>query len=87
MTTTEERRKLLADVTPIGQLLRLTGCVRVYKEGFHLGAVFRWWHPLAWVVWLVALQWCGWVGEPVNEVVPFRLSPYWSEHKDEIEWL
>jgi hypothetical protein len=80
-------KDLWKELTPVGRVMIYTGCVRFYRDGGGFGSVFRWWHPISWVTWLVTLQICGWVGEPVNNVVRFRLSPYWRERRDQIEWL
>lgn len=75
------------NVTTLGRLLYLTGCIRFYRDGGGYGHLFRWWHPVSWVAWLMLLPVCGLIGEKVNEQVPFRLSPYWRARRDEIEWL
>jgi len=74
-------------VTPFGRFLRWTGCVRYYRDGDGANAIFRWWHPVSWIVWIVALQICGFVGERVMDQVPFRLQGSWANRPDEIEWL
>ena len=75
------------DCTIIGLLCWRLGMVRFYRDGTGYSILFRWWHPLSWIVWIVTIQICGIVGEEVNRAIPFRLSPYWREHKKEIEWL
>jgi hypothetical protein len=75
------------EITSIGRILWWTGCVRYYRDGSGISALFRRWHPITWLTWIVALQICGIVGEPVNDVVPTRLRGYWRDHQDEIQWL
>jgi hypothetical protein len=79
--------ELWTELTWPGRIVRATGCARFHRDGDGYGHVFRWWHPVSWLTWLVMLQVCGIVGLKVNEEVPFRLSSYWREHRDEIEWL
>jgi hypothetical protein len=74
-------------VTPIGRALWWTGCVRYYRDGDGIGAVFHWWHPVTWIVWIITLQICGLIGEPIFNVVPLKLSKYWKDKKEEMEWF
>lgn len=75
------------NLTPIGRAICLTGCVRLYRDGGAVGNLFRWWHPMTWLIWVITLQWCGIVGEKVSDVVPLRLPEYWRKRRNEIEWL
>jgi hypothetical protein len=74
-------------LTLMGRILKVTGCCRVYRDGDGAQMVFRWWHPVSWLVWLALLPVCGLVGDKIGDHVPFRLSPYWRERRDRIEWL
>ena len=53
----------------MGRLLGATGCVCFYKDGTGWGYYFRWWHPLSWLTWLIAMPFVGVL--QVNECVPF----------------
>jgi hypothetical protein len=75
------------NINLFGRILKMTGCVKYYKDGGSTGHVFRWWHPLSWIMWFVILLICGFVGEKVNEQAPFTIKGYWKEHIKEIEWL
>lgn len=56
----------------VGRLLRLTGCLRVYRSGERsLDCVFRWWHPVSWIVFLAAIPVCAFLPYSVLEAVPF----------------
>jgi len=78
---------LKKNLTTTGKIIYYTGCVRLFKDGDGYGQLFRWWHPISWIIWIIALQVCGIVGEPVNEVVPMTLNRYWRVRKKEIEWF
>jgi hypothetical protein len=83
----DDRERFRRGLTPLGRLLRLTGCVRFFRDGDGFGYVFRPWHPVSWMTWLAVLPYCGMVGERIGEAVPMRLSPYWEERRGEIEWM
>lgn len=83
------KAEVLRQLTPLGRFMRMVGAVRVYRIGDTApGFVFRWWHPLSWVAWLIVLQVCGWTGgSSVNDEISFRLDGYYRERLDEVEWL
>lgn len=85
--TKDERKACMSRFSPVGLLMWRLGAVRALKDGDGLSAVWRWWHPLSWVMWMVMLPICGFVGERIAEVVPFRLTKYWRARKGEIQWL
>ncbi len=69
-----------------GYLLWWTGVCRVHEDGDGWAAVFRPWHPLTWVVFLVMIPICALVGEPIFEVVPMRVNPYFREYPEKLIW-
>lgn len=74
-------------MTKFGRLCWSLMMFDALRDGNSVSYRFRWWNPLCWLLWIVMLPICGIVGEPVREVVPFRLTAYWSEHKDQIRWI
>ncbi len=83
----EARSKVKTALSPFGKLLRALGVIRVYDNGDGVSAVFRWWHPLSWLAWIVFLPVCGIVGERVNETVPFRVNKWFRDHPERLQWL
>ncbi len=71
----------------LARILWWTGVLRLYADGDGWGPVFRWWHPLTWVLWIGLLPVCGIVGEKITETVPLRMTTRWFwERPEEIVW-
>ena len=85
--TNDEREGCLKCMTLIGRALWSAGAYRAFKDGDGVSAVWRWWHPLSWIMWAALLPICGVVGERIADQVPFRLNDYWRQRKDKIQWL
>lgn len=71
----------------IGPYLYLTGAFRCHLDGDGISAVWRWWHPVSWIVFVIAIPVCSFIGEKVQDVVPFSISDYWKENKDKLQWV
>lgn len=72
---------------PFGRVLYSLGMFRLHRDGDGASVVFRWWHPLCWCLFIIMIPPCAFVGEKVQEVVPFRVSKFWRECGEPIEWL
>ena len=82
-----QRRTHLRKMQPLGRYLYYLGVVRPYLDGDRANAVFRRWHPLSYLVWIIALPLCGIFGEMVGEVVPFSVGSFFKKHPERLEWL
>lgn len=81
------KRALFRKMKWPGVVLYALGTFRAFKDGQGVGAVHRWWHPVNWVFVLILLPFCAVAGEPIFSVVQFRLSKFWRERRDEVQWL
>jgi hypothetical protein len=72
---------------PIGLLLWGLGCARLHKDGDGFRPVFRVWHPVTWLVWLVLLIPCAIAGERIGDAVPIRLSKFWQQNRDQLQFV
>lgn len=70
-----------------GKFLWMTGCVRFFVDGDGHSALFRWWHPVTWLVIIGMVPVCAVVGDKISDAVPLKLSPFWQERESEISWL
>lgn len=81
-----------AGITKFGQALRLSGAARFYHNGDGVGFVWRWWHPLAWVMAPLAFV-VSVLVDGVPETLRYRyevgfgINPWFKAHPDELEWL
>lgn len=87
LTKEEAKAKLRKEMRPLGWALRWSGAMRVHDDGDGVSSVFRPWHPLSWVMWIVLLPVCGILGERISSVVPFRAGKYFRENPDKLQWL
>jgi hypothetical protein len=71
----------------VGLALWLTGCVRMFKDGDGFSCVFRWWHPVTYLLMLVMLVPCALMGEKLLKVIPLKLSAFWQENSDQLQWV
>lgn len=73
-------------------ILYFSKAMRFFKDGDGLGVLWRWWHPLTWLLApLIFLLSCVMVGVPEayknRHEIGFGLSSFWKENKDKIEWI
>jgi hypothetical protein len=85
--TKDERRACLRRFSPVGRVIRLTGAFRAFKDGDGVSIVWRWWHPISWLMTVILFPVCAVVGERIAVAVPFRLSGYWRARREKIQWL
>lgn len=78
-------------LAPIGRLIRSTGAARFYHDGDGAGFVWRWWHPLTWVLaplGLVAM--CAITGVPeawrYRHDIGLGMKPWFKDNPDRLEW-
>lgn len=64
-----------------------TGCARLYKDGDGVDVIFRKWHPMTWLLYVVLTPLCGILGEKVTDVLPTRLSLFWTKNIDQLQWV
>lgn len=78
------------EMTLLGKLLYYTGAVRIYKITDTGGdGLFRVWHPLTWLCYLILLIPCAVEGERIGDSIKTKLPPYYQEKDDrgELYWL
>lgn len=67
------------DITFIGKLLIIFGCVQLYyvKNSFgnsQLNFYFKKYHPLSWITYIITYPLCWLYSENINDVVTFSIS-------------
>lgn len=87
MTRAELRKKVRARLRLVGWIVYLTGAARFHDDGDGVTAIFRWWHPLTWVLALVMIIPCAIVGEKISEAIPLRISKWFRDNPDRLQWL
>jgi hypothetical protein len=79
------------EVGPVRQVLFVTfwlsGSVRMYKDGDGFGGVFRAWHPVTWLLLVLMLVPCALMGEKLTGVVPMKLSKFWLDNANQMQWV
>ncbi len=86
-TWLSRKRAVFNEFRSLGKPLYLTGAFRCHMDGDGISAVWRWWHPVSWIAFFVGASYCVFSGEKVQDVVPFTLSDYWKENKENLEWI
>jgi hypothetical protein len=71
----------------IGVVFWLTGCIRFHKDGDGFNGVFRAWHPLTWLLGIVAIVPCALFGIKLSEAIPLRLSEFWKQNAAQLQWV
>jgi hypothetical protein len=76
----------------IGRAIKATGAMKCWKDGDGVAFIWRWWHPLSWVLiplMLIASVLFSGIPETWNyrEDLGLRLSDYWRERKDKREFI
>lgn len=72
-------------MSPWGIAIYLTGCLRLHKDGDGVSGVFRFWHPLTWIILVVMVLPCALMGEKLTSVVPLRLSKFWTDNIGQLQ--
>lgn len=69
-------------------LIWFTGAIRLYKDGdYSCSVLFRWWHPVTWLLYVVMIIPCAIVGEAVTDVLPVKLSKFWQRNIGQLRWV
>lgn len=71
----------------IGVLIWLSGACRLFKDGHGFGFVFRWYHPITWILLVILTPVCGIIGEKVTDIIPLKLSKFWKENIDQMQYV
>lgn len=92
MTATQKREIPMWDkLTPVGRAIYMTRSGRFYHDGCGGGFVWRWWHPLSWILApILFLILCLMVGVPEawldRHEIGLRMKPWFVTHPDRLEW-
>jgi hypothetical protein len=87
MTRKELRRKVRSKLHAFGWVVYLTGAARFHDDGDGVTGVFRWWHPVTWLLFLGLIIPCAVVGERISNAVPLRVSKWFRDHPERLQWL
>ena len=79
--------RVYKEMRPLGVALWFTGCARVHKDGDCFAVIFRAWHPVTWLLLVVMLIPCALQGEQLLYVVPLKLSIFWKQNLDQLQWV
>ncbi len=60
-------------------VLVLSGSTRLILDGDGFTGVYRHWHPITWMLWVVAFPLCAIYGERITDVM--LLKKYWKERR------
>ncbi len=82
----------MTGMTPLGRALKAAYMIRLYRDGYGHGFIWRWWNPLTWVVvpfvvlLVILIQ-----GVPETlrhpHEIGFGIHPYFIENPDRLEWI
>lgn len=72
---------------PLGIVLWCLYAVRLYKDGDAVNGIFRWWHPLTWLLIIILIIPCAIMGERITDVFPVRLNAYWRTRRAQVQWV
>ena len=87
----KQNRTIKDKLTPFGKCLRTTGACRFYHNGDGAGFVWKWWHPVAWVlapILFVILCILEGVPEAIKSRrdIGFKMDPYFIKNPDRLIW-
>lgn len=86
-TTSKLPTRVAQKMNPVGLVLWFTGAARLYKDGDGFSAVWRWWHPVTWLLLVTLVLPCALIGQPLLQVVALRLAPYWRRRRTQVLWV
>lgn len=79
-------------LTPVGRVIFMSRAARFYRNGDSAGFLWRWWHPIAWIVAPL-----GFVASVIVTGIPdtwrykhelgFGMNPWFKQRPDELRWL
>ena len=76
-----------SDLRALSWVLWLTGSMRLFRDGNGVSAVMRPWHPLTWVLLILAILPCAIMGVKLTEAVPLTLSRFWKLNRQHLYWV
>ncbi len=62
------------------------GVIRIHEDGNVWSAVFRPWHPVTWMLFVVMIPVCAFLGERIFDIVPMRVGKYFQAHPKKLIW-
>jgi hypothetical protein len=75
------------EVSLMGKICYYTGAITLYHYGTKgngnvgfVNGLFKKWHPLTWLILVLATVPCALVGEKLTDVVPMKLGDYYKEN-------
>lgn len=71
----------------LGLFLWFTGTVRLHADGDGFKEIWRPWHPVTWLFLVVMVVPCAILGEKLSYAVPMRLSDFWKDNIDQLQWV
>lgn len=79
------------DVKLAGKIVYFTGAAKLYYAGSSgeygfVYPIFRKWHPVSWLIVLIALIPCAIVGAKISEAVPFTMSDFYKKNLKWVGW-
>lgn len=72
---------------PLGLVMWFAGAVRFHADGEGIQDVWRAWHPMTWVFLALMVVPCAITGVRLSKVVPVRLSQFWKDNSDQLQWV
>lgn len=79
-------------LTALGRLIRMLGAARFYRDGSGAGFVWRWWHPLAWVIaplsFVASVAVAGFPDTwRYRHEIGIGMKPWFKERPEDLRWL
>lgn len=72
---------------PLGLFIWFTGAIRMHADGEGFKEIWRPWHPMTWLFLVLMVLPCALAGEKLTYVVPLKLSKFWKENRDQLQWV
>jgi hypothetical protein len=70
-----------------GLILWWLGITRIHEDGNGWSAVFRPWNPATWILFIVMIPVCAFMGEKIFDVIPMRVSSkHFQKYPEELIW-
>lgn len=86
--TKEELKQASKNLTLPAKILKYSGAARFFKDGDGVSFVFRWYHPLSWLLMIIFFPICAFTEDAkIQDTIPFVLNDYWQRHRSNIQWL
>lgn len=86
-TLAKKPKRVISQMTFVGVLVWATGAVRMHKDGDGFKSIWRVWHPVTWLMAVIMVLPCAVTGVALKEVFPLRISKFWQEHADQLQFV